>query len=323
MAFWLMGNAQAETSMNPDENNLFEQEPAPPSNQSRAVHSSPVASSAALPLADVEGAPDPAKYLPPAINPIPEDFRVPWGWADLAAFVVLAIAGFLLLSIIITMGLAISGVDIRRIQNSPHEVILLNILIQVVLDLGLLAYLAVQMRLRFRSPFWHTIGWRKLETGSFPQAAVYFGLILAGFFLSVIVSLGSTLFPPKKDLPIESLFQDRHTTLLFMLIAVLLAPLVEETIFRGYIYPVIGRSFGKLWGILATGLLFGLLHAEQLWGGWGQIALLIFVGIVLTFARAVSRTVVAGFVIHTSYNSIQVIGLLIATHGLRYMPGAH
>ena len=68
--------------------------------------------------------------------------------------------------------------------------------------------------------------------------------------------------------------------------------------------------------------LFGLLHAEQLWGGWGQIALLIFVGIVLTFARAVSRTVVAGFVIHTSYNSIQVIGLLIATHGLRYMPGA-
>jgi membrane protease YdiL (CAAX protease family) len=108
-----------------------------------------------------------------------------------------------------------------------------------------------------------------------------------------------------------------------MLIAVLLAPLVEETIFRGYIYPVIGRSFGKVWAILATGLLFGLLHAEQLWGGWGQIALLVFVGIVLTFARAISRTVVAGFVIHTSYNSVQVIGLLIATHGLRHMSGAH
>jgi membrane protease YdiL (CAAX protease family) len=102
---------------------------------------------------------------------------------------------------------------------------------------------------------------------------------------------------------------------------VLLAPLVEETIFRGYIYPVIARSFGKVWGILATGALFGLLHASQLWGGWSQIALLVFVGIVLTLARAVSRSVMASFVMHTSYNSLQVIGLLIATHGLRHLPG--
>jgi membrane protease YdiL (CAAX protease family) len=312
--------------MNPDDNNLFEQEPSPSSNQSGAVDSSPVALPAASPLAEsanIAGAPGAAQYLPPAINPIPEDFRVPWGWADLAAFVVLAFAGFLLLSLIITMGLAISGVDIRRIQNSPHELILLNILIQVILDLGLLAYLAAQMRLRFRSPFWDTIGWRKLETGRFPQFAIYLGLILAGFFLSVIVSFGSALFPPKKDLPIEILFQDRNTTLLFMLIAVFLAPVVEETVFRGYIYPVLGRSFGKIWGIVATGTLFGLLHFFQLRGGWAQIALLVFVGIVLTFARAFSRTVVTGFVIHTSYNSIQVIGLLIATHGLRHMSGLH
>lgn len=312
--------------MNSDENNLFEQQPAAPSNPSGALDSPPVALPPGSPLAELTslaGKSDAANYLGPTNNPIPEDFRVPWGWADLAAFVVLAIAGFLLLSLLITTGLAISGIDIRHIQKSPHEVILLNILIQVILDLGLLAYLAAQMRIRFHSPFWHTIGWRKIETGRFPQAAVYSGLVLAGFFLSVIVSLGSALFPPKKDLPIESLFQDPHTTLLFMLIAVLLAPLVEETIFRGYIYPVIGRSFGKVWAILATGLLFGLLHAEQLWGGWGQIALLVFVGIVLTFARAVSRTVVAGFVIHTSYNSVQVIGLLIATHGLRHMSGAH
>jgi uncharacterized protein len=309
--------------MNPDGNNLFEQEPAPSSTQSGAVDSSPT-SPAASPLAesvDIAGPPSASEYLPPAINLIPQDFRVPWGWADLAAFVVLAIAGFLLLSLLISTGLAISGFDIRRLQKSPHELILLSIVIQVLLDLGLLAYLAVQMRVRFRSPFWRTIGWHKLETGRFPRAAVYFGLVLAGFFLSIIVSLGSALFPPNKDLPIEVLFQDRNTTLLFMLIAVFLAPLVEETIFRGYIYPVIGRSFGMVWSIVATGTLFGLLHAEQLWGGWGQIALLIFVGIVLTFARAFSRTVVTGFVIHTSYNSIQVIGLLIATHGLRHMSG--
>jgi hypothetical protein len=257
-----------------------------------------------------------------ANNSVTEDIRVPWGWTDLVLFVVLAIAGFILTSLFVGLALAMSGANFHRIQNNPHDINLLSIVIQVLVDLGLLAYLAAQMRLRFRSPFWHTIGWRKLDTGRIPPLAFYSGLILSGFFLSIIVSLGSSLFPPAKNLPIETLFRDRYATVLFMSVAVLLAPLVEETIFRGYIYPVVARSFGKLSGILATGALFGLLHASQLWGGWSQIALLVFVGVVLTFARAVSRTVVASFIIHTSYNSVQVIGLLVATHGLRHLSGA-
>src|ERR1700735_1470701 len=154
--------------MNPDKNNLFEQEPAPPSNQSGTADSLPAVSSSEPPLAgsaNLTETPNASEHLPPALNPVPEDFRVPWGWAALAAFVVLAIAGFLLLSLIITMGLAISGVDIRHIQKSPHELILLNILIQVLLDLGLLAYLAAQMRIRFHSPFWTTTGWGQLAPG--------------------------------------------------------------------------------------------------------------------------------------------------------------
>jgi membrane protease YdiL (CAAX protease family) len=236
--------------------------------------------------------------------------------------VVFAVAGFILISLFVGLVLSMSGANFHRIQNNPHDVNLLSIVIQVLVDLGLLAYLAAQMRLRFHSPFWRTIGWRKPDTGRIPLLAFYSSLILGGFFLSIIVSLGSSLFPPQKNLPIETLFQDRYATVLFMSVAVLLAPIVEETIFRGYIYPVVARSFGKLWGILATGTLFGLLHASQLWGGWSQIALLVFVGVVLTFARALSRTVVASFVIHTSYNSVQVIGLLVATHGLRHLPGA-
>jgi membrane protease YdiL (CAAX protease family) len=270
------------------------------------------------PMAASVAAEDP----PPTNNSVTEDIRVPWGWTDLVLFVVLAVAGFILISLFVGLALAVSGANFHRIQNNPHDINLLSIFIQVLVDLGLVAYLAAQMRLRFHSPFWHTIGWYKPDTGRVPPVAFYSGLILSGFFLSIIVSLGSSVFPPQKNLPIETLFQDRYATVLFMSVAVLLAPLVEETIFRGYIYPVVARSFGKVWGILVTGTLFGLLHASQLWGGWSQIALLVFVGVVLTFARAVSRTVVTSFVIHTSYNSVQVIGLLVATHGLRHLPGA-
>jgi membrane protease YdiL (CAAX protease family) len=105
-----------------------------------------------------------------------------------------------------------------------------------------------------------------------------------------------------------------------MVMSVLLAPLVEETIFRGYLYPVLARSFGVGAGVVITGTLFGLMHAPQLWGGWGQIMLLIGVGIIFTAARAVSRTVVASYLLHVSYNSFLFIAFLVATHGLRQFP---
>lgn len=311
--------------MNRDENNLLPSDPAPLLDHSGHVDLGSSSLPSESPIPEVThpiAALGPPENPPPTSNSVTEDILVPWGWTDLVLFVVLAVAGFILSSLFVGLVLSMSGANFHRIQNNPHDVNLLSIVIQVLVDLGLLAYLAAQMRLRFHSPFWHTIGWRKPDTGRIPLLAFYSGLILSGFFLSIIVSLGSSLFPPQKNLPIETLFQDRYATVLFMSVAVLLAPLVEETIFRGYIYPVVARSSGKLWGILATGTLFGLLHASQLWGGWSQIALLVFVGVVLTFARAVSRTVVASFVIHTSYNSVQVIGLLVATHGLRHLPGS-
>jgi membrane protease YdiL (CAAX protease family) len=311
--------------MNPNENNLLPPDPAPSLDSSAYLNPTPSSSPAAPSTPDMShpmAASNAAEDPPPTNNSVTEDIRVPWGWTDLVLFVVLAVAGFILISLFVGLALAVSGANFHRIQNNPHDINLLSIFIQVLVDLGLVAYLAAQMRLRFHSPFWHTIGWCKPDTGRVPPVAFYSGLILSGFFLSIIVSLGSSVFPPQKNLPIETLFQDRYATVLFMSVAVLLAPLVEETIFRGYIYPVVARSFGKVWGILVTGTLFGLLHASQLWGGWSQIALLVFVGVVLTFARAVSRTVVTSFVIHTSYNSVQVIGLLVATHGLRHLPGA-
>ena len=160
------------------------------------------------------------------------------------------------------------------------------ILNQALLSIVLLAYLAAQMRHSFRAPFWRTIGWRHLETGRTPRAAAYLGLVLSGFMLAILVTYSSAVFKAPKQTPIEQFFQDRHSAMLLMSMAVLLAPVLEETIFRGYIYPVIARSFGINAGILATGTLFGLLHASQLWGGWVQIALLSSSG---SFSRTPAR----------------------------------
>jgi uncharacterized protein len=273
---------------------------------------------------------EPAQEIPPALAPpelpsaprrfVPEDLRVPWGWLDLLLFFLVGIAVFVALGLILVVGLVLGHVSLSQIQTSPKLSGALNVIADVFLFSALIGYLAVQIRLRFRAPFWRTVGWHPLESGRFSRGMMYLGSVALGFVLAFVVQIGSAIFGTKAKLPIEKLFEDRLTVILVLALSVLMAPLVEETIFRGYIYPVVARSFGRGVGIVGTGTLFGLLHAAQLWGGWTQIALLVFVGIVLTYTRAISKTVLASYLVHLAYNFTVSAGFLVGSHWLKVLP---
>ena len=293
-----------------DDNNLPQPEAA------RSAELAPESSHAHLAASITPG------YLG-AFDPLlPKDLRVPWGWIDLLLLLIVAIAGTVVLFFSLVKGFAMFGVSYRQIQNVAATENLFLILNQALLSVVLLAYLAVQMRHTFHAPFWRTIGWRPLEISQKPRAAAYLGLILSGCMLAILVTMSSAMFKSPKQTLMQEFFQDRRSALLLMSMAVLVAPVLEETIFRGYIYPVIARSFGVTTSILVTGTLFGLLHASQLWGAWAKIALLVVVGIVFTYARARTRTVVASYLLHVSYNSFLCLGFLVASHGFRYFPAA-
>lgn len=138
-------------------------------------------------------------------------------------------------------------------------------------------------------------------------------------------------------MPIQELLKDPTGALLVMSLAVLVAPLVEETLFRGYLYPFLAqkfsgwaetfgappataRKFGIRAGIGVTGTIFGMLHGMQLGWTWGLVTLLIVVGIVLTYIRARTGTVVASYLLHLGYNSTIAILAGLATRGFRAFP---
>ena len=68
--------------------------------------------------------------------------------------------------------------------------------------------------------------------------------------LALVVSFVGGFFNSKETLPIEELLKARVSMLLFAVLGVLVAPLVEETIFRGFLYPVIARRVGIAAGIV-------------------------------------------------------------------------
>jgi uncharacterized protein len=194
---------------------------------------------------------------------------------------------------------------------------------QGLLSVATLLFLYLLVKSRDAADFWGALGWhpfRLASPGLAAQLTMILRYVLGGFALALTVGWLSRFFNQQTNLPMEDLFRSRQNVLLLMGLGILVAPVVEETIFRGCIYPVLARRMGVASSIILTGVLFGLAHAQQLWGGWGEISLLICVGIVLTFVRAKAGTVAASYLVHVSYNTILFTGFYFATHGLRYFP---
>jgi membrane protease YdiL (CAAX protease family) len=256
--------------------------------------------------------------LPPTVRQfragISDDLRVPWGWLEVALFVILGLIG----SVVVTWGMA--QVAVRFFGANSNEVFgdtmstaksVVVLISQAMIDGLAILYLYLMVLSRTDAPFWPSIGWREMRSGTGRIRDSVLQFLAGGAVMAVVVSFAGGFLNSKETLPIEELLKARVSILLFGILGVLVAPLVEETIFRGFLYPVIARRIGIGAGIAITGTLFGLMHAAQLWGGWGQIALLILVGVVLTWVRARTGTVAASYFVHLGYNGLQLVGYLI------------
>jgi membrane protease YdiL (CAAX protease family) len=258
--------------------------------------------------------------LPPVHAAGPTDSGSPLTWLDLIYLLAFYfIAGELLTLAVAIATAAAFHIPFSELKDLAGPGASVAVVSQALLSFATLAFLYVLVRVRTGAPFWPAVGWRPFR-GITSGAATTARYVFLGLGLAVLVSGVGQYLDTGKTLPMEELFRNRQTVVMLMVLGILVAPFIEETLFRGCLYPVIAGSFGTPAGIVVTGIVFGLAHAPQLWGGWGQIALLMGVGMVLTYIRARAGTVVASYLVHVSYNSILFAGLFFATGGLRHFP---
>jgi membrane protease YdiL (CAAX protease family) len=204
----------------------------------------------------------------------------------------------------------------RYLLNKPQFLFGTNLLWYAAIFLFLYVTLGVLRGV----PFWRSLGWKKLKSNLSAGKANPWAYFLSGCGLAMFVFIASSQVHTNDKMPIEEVLKNRSSAMLLMAMAVLVAPLVEETVFRGYLYPLFAKSFGIVPGILLTGVLFGLMHGSQLGWTWGIVGLLILVGIIFTFARAHTGTVLASFLLHLGYNSMIAVATIIGTHGFTQIP---
>ncbi len=88
--------------------------------------------------------------------------------------------------------------------------------------------------------------------------------------------------------------------------AVVLAPLFEETLFRGVLLPVLGQRWGAIPGLLASAFTFAVAHLSL-----GELAPLLVLGLGLGWLRLRSGRLAPCVLMHAFWNGLTFTNLLL------------
>jgi membrane protease YdiL (CAAX protease family) len=186
-----------------------------------------------------------------------------------------------------------------------------GLLVQLVLYGPLLLYIILLLVVHYRLPFWQGIRWK------WPAAGTAVKLLFSGVLLALVVALGSALMPDRKGFPLEKMFSSPSAAYALGAFAVLVAPFMEELIFRGVLFAFFERLAGLRWAVAGSAVLFAALHYPEYQGAWTHLGMILLVGIVFSLARAMTGSVAPSFLLHTAYNGTFMMALFLGTHHFR------
>ncbi|MBI1352909.1 MAG: CPBP family intramembrane metalloprotease [Acidobacteria bacterium] len=250
----------------------------------------------------------PFQPLPPAAPeppPSPAPRREPGYW-DLLQLLIFALVSLGVL--IVLTGVALTM--IQRVTGAPMSFtegplkLVSMLVIQGLWWALVLAFIYYVAVVKYGVDFAEALAWR--PSGSMVRQ------IAAGFALAIGVTALANILPmPDTPSPLEELLSDATGYLpLFVVFGVLIAPAVEEAVFRGFVFGVLERAHGTKAAIVATAALFAAPHSTQYGGRWQILLILFLVGVVLGAVRAQSGSTRATTVIHAAYNSTFMLALI-------------
>ncbi|WP_321474312.1 type II CAAX endopeptidase family protein [uncultured Paludibaculum sp.] len=220
-----------------------------------------------------------------------------WSWIDAALVFTLAVP-CLFLSALLSKGLF-------ALASSPPSDAAKAITLQFVAYVLWFGVLILLLKIRYDEPFWPSLGWRVPWPGMGPT------LFAGPFLVFAVAILGQLLHTPVIDNSIEKMLHGRMSILLVGFFASTLGPLAEELIFRGFLQPLMIRTFGIAAGILFSSLPFALLHGPQYSWSWQHIVLLVLASSVFGFTRHRTGSTAASTLVHATYNLTFFAGFLL------------
>jgi membrane protease YdiL (CAAX protease family) len=233
--------------------------------------------------------------------------RAPWGFVDLVLVVlvgVMLIPAFFIPVGILTLfagALAETGLSVSVLFSA------FSIALYVAFFVALWLIVVV-----WRAVPWRTVGLRRVGLG------LLLAMIPAGvgvLVLNVIILLPLTFFlglgdPDTNSSQNDVLVSDGGMSLIELLWLaiplVVLAPIVEELLFRGLLYRYLRGRVGVVAAVVISALVFAVLHVV--------IPPLFVMGIVLAVLAERTGSLWPGIVLHATNNGLVVLALWLAVN---------
>jgi membrane protease YdiL (CAAX protease family) len=191
--------------------------------------------------------------------------------------------------------------DLQRALESDPLLILFSIAAMVPVHLLTFGVAWAVVTGFGKRPFREAVGWSwDKRFGFWTCVGLAVGLWLFGILLA-------TLFGGQETDIDRIIASSNAARFSIAFLAVATAPIVEETIYRGVLFPPLERATGKNLAIVIVSVMFAAVHLMQYRNNLGVIAAVAVLSFVLTWVRASTGRLLPCFAIHAAFNGIQAI----------------
>lgn len=203
---------------------------------------------------------------------------------------------------IVTIILSVLHLFGISVADMANPAVVQAVMMCIIYGLTLGITMGVPYLIKDRETNLETLGLQRLmswtDLGLAPMAYIVYGLIIA-----TVSGIIMSLFPDfpinqEQDVGFSSLGSTYEYTTAFVALVVV-APLAEEALVRGYLYGKLRVHVPAYVAILATSLLFAVAH-----GQWNVAIDTFVLGVILAGLREITGSIWAGIVLHMIKNAI-------------------
>jgi hypothetical protein len=152
---------------------------------------------------------------------------------------------------------------------------------------------------------WRALGFRPFNVRNgliLAALVVAAGLLISFLYDMLMTSLGEG---PPSTLA-ENFTQTGLGWAIIALLAVVVAPIAEETFFRGFLFTGIGERYGYSWGAVLSALLFAVAHFIQP----GALLPIFILGLLLAWLYIRTGSIWTCIFAHFAYNSLALLFMI-------------
>ena len=162
-------------------------------------------------------------------------------------------------------------------------------------EINVLAYVLVTYLLRGKYP---------LKILHIPYTSLFIQYVFIGTLACIFLNFPNKIWggnfdniPKQYTFFVEYSFFDK---VVFLSVLCLIGPILEEILFRGFIYRILSQRFDIFWGALGSTVLFALGHNLPLRG----IVIVAITGLVYCYVYEKTQSILTSIIVHSLNNTL-------------------